>query len=283
LAALIIWMGIGVVNNSSREFEALLNISDYVYKFPWHRVAEPYRQAAQPGDVLILSMPDNAGRLASSTQAITNFYLNSSGVNSIVVDSLNAPQAQRYQRAMRFVETNNPLRVWLGYSAAASDAGELRALLADENYATCPTGVKLAAAQFELFARSRVCCVPDTPPLMRFGSGIALTAVESFPDEVSEVLPVLVGWSVAEDVSPYTYSVALHIEDGDQNLVAQADYGLPQQAFSCQETQLALDNLPPGEYAVYVIVYAWESGQRLEGEAAEERGERLRLGTFRVA
>jgi hypothetical protein len=173
--------------------------------------------------------------------------------------------------------------VWLGYSEAASDAGDLRALLADDDYTVCPTGVNLTAAQFELYARSRVCCVPDALPLMRFGNGIALTAIE-FPDEVSEALPVLVGWKVADDVPPYTYSVAFHIEDGEGNLMAQADYGLPQQAFSCQETPIALNSLPPGDYEVFIIVYAWESGQRLQGEvlATSEQGERLPLGIFRV-
>jgi hypothetical protein len=95
---------------------------------------------------------------------------------------------------------------------------------------------------------------------------------------------VLVGWSVADTVQPHLYSVALHIVDAGGNLAAQADYGLPELAFSCHDMQIAVEDLPAGEYSVYVIVYAWESGQRLQGEALAtgEQGERLPLGTFKV-
>jgi hypothetical protein len=124
----------------------------------------------------------------------------------------------------------------------------------------------------------------DAPPLLHFGDGIALTNVDPLPDTASVTLPVLVGWSVADSVPAYTYSAALHVLDGDDNLVAQADYGLSELAFSCSETPIDISTLSPGEYSLNVIVYAWESGQRLEGEnvATNERGERLRLGTFRV-
>ena len=104
------------------------------------------------------------------------------------------------------------------------------------------------------------------------------------------LLPALVnvlgqiGWAVAADVQPYTYSVGLHVDDAEGNFVAQVDYGLPELAFACQETQIPVSDLPPGEYTLYVIVYAWESGQRLQGDllADRQRGERLPLGTFSV-
>jgi hypothetical protein len=119
---------------------------------------------------------------------------------------------------------------------------------------------------------------------MRFDPGIALVSADPLPAEVTDTLPLLMGWSVSPTVQPYTYSVALHVDDAAGNLMAQADYGLSELAFSCLETQLDVNGLPPGEYTLNVVVYAWESGQRLAGEdlATGERGDRLPLGTFRV-
>jgi hypothetical protein len=74
------------------------------------------------------------------------------------------------------------------------------------------------------------------------------------------------------------------VDDAAGNFVAQADYGLSELVFSCHETAVDVSALRPGEYTVYVVVYAWESGQRLQGEvvATGERGERLPLGKFRI-
>jgi hypothetical protein len=283
-------MCIGLVSNSSFEFEKLLNISDYVYKFPWHRVAESFRQVAQPGDALVLSMPDGRGSVGFPNWVVSVFYLQNTPVSATVVESL-APgpsPEQRYQEAISLVERDQPARVWIGSDAhsEASDLSVLRTALVQRDYLACPVGLTLPAAQFETFARSPVCCLPgDSTPQIRFGNGIAITGVAPLPDEVTETLPVLVGWSVADDIPAYTYSVALHVDDDRGNLVAQADYSLPEMAFSCQETQIPVNNLPPGEYQLYVVVYAWESGQRLEGEviATGEHGDRLLLGTFRVS
>ena len=89
---------------------------------------------------------------------------------------------------------------------------------------------------------------------------------------------------VADAVPRYTYSVALHVVDEAGQLVAQTDYGLPEQRFSCAPVTVALDNVPAGEYQLTVTVYAWETGERLPGMviATGETGDRLALGRFRV-
>jgi hypothetical protein len=234
-------------------------------------------------------MPDGRGSVGFPNWVVSVFYLQNTPVDATVVESL-APgpsPEQRYQEAISRIERDQPPRVWIGSDARseASDLSVLRTALEQQDYLACPVPLSLPAAQFEPFARSPVCCLPgDTTPRIRFGDGIAITGVAHLPAAVTEALPVLLGWSVADDIPPYTYSVALHVDDGRGNLVAQADYSLAEMAFSCQETQLPLNDLPSGEYQLYVIVYAWESGQRLAGEntATGEHGERLLLGMFRV-
>ena len=99
------------------------------------------------------------------------------------------------------------------------------------------------------------------------------------------MLPVITGWSVGENVTPYKYSVALHVTNSTGDLAAQADYGLPILRFSCFESDIALNDLPPGEYTLQAVVYAWESGERLPGvlTATGEQGDRLPLVTFEIS
>jgi len=80
--------------------------------------------------------------------------------------------------------------------------------------------------------------------------------------------------------------VALHVVSAaGEMMVAQADYGLPEPPFACQATTITLTDVPPGEYKLLAIVYAWESGARLTGTltATGEQGDALPLATFTVA
>jgi hypothetical protein len=88
----------------------------------------------------------------------------------------------------------------------------------------------------------------------------------------------------ALDVPAETYSVALHVLDGDDNLVAQADAGLEALAFSCQRAEIDVSGLEAGTYRVSVVVYRWQDGVRLLGAdaATGESGERLVVDTFEI-
>jgi hypothetical protein len=288
-AALAVWMGVAIVHFSTSPYDMVLDTAVNAYKFPWHRVSLPFRQVTQPGDVLVLSLPDNVGSVDRSNRGLTGFYLPNALVSTTVVESRTPGLAREhpYRAAMNLVTNNHPLRVWIGYAtdSEGSDLSELRTMLSYNHYPVCPAGLDLPAAQFELYARSPACCLPaDAPPLVRFGEGISLTGADPFPEAVTGALPVVAGWSVADSVPPHTYSVGLHVDDAAGNFVAQADYGLSELVFSCHETAVDVSALRPGEYTVYVVVYAWESGQRLQGEvvATGERGERLPLGKFRI-
>jgi hypothetical protein len=241
----------------------------------------------QPGDALVMHLPDGTGSVTSTNQSLTDFYLKGSLVRITMVESMRDEQQQIavQDRALDFARQSP--RVWVGYEASRRPIALPRFEAAlSEDYVACETAIERLPAHFDLYARSPVCCLPaaDATPRLRFGDGISLTSMAPLPAAVSDTLPVLVGWSLAADVQPYTYSVALHVVDVDDQLVAQSDYGLPNLAFSCQETPIDLSGLSPGRYSVYVIVYAWESGQRLTGVdvATGDVGERLLLGTVQV-
>jgi hypothetical protein len=118
-----------------------------------------------------------------------------------------------------------------------------------------------------------------------FGTGAASIEAQVFePLQVTtnapdtRVLPAVIRWSLASDVPPDTYSVALHVNDANDQLVRQADYPL---AAGCRSRELALNGLPAGTYRLYLIVYQWQNGERLAGAAADETpSERVLLTEF---
>lgn len=243
----------------------------------------------QPDDALVLNLPDGANsQVTSRNQTIADYYLSGLSVRAMMIYSTrtDAEQAEVHQTALDFAEPS--LRVWVAYDEANSSPKALPRFEAalSEEYVRCETGIFQPTFRFDLYARSAVCCLPgtDSTPLLQFGDGITLTGIAPLPDEASDTLPVIAGWSVADSIPPHVYSVALHVLDNDDALVAQSDYGLLAVAFSCQETLVDIGGLPPGGYRLNVVVYAWESGQRLTGEVAAtgEVGESLPLGTFEV-
>jgi hypothetical protein len=55
--------------------------------------------------------------------------------------------------------------------------------------------------------------------------------------------------------------------DDNEQLVAQADYGLPNDPFVCRQTTLDLANLPPGMYTLSAVVYNWQTGAQMDSRA----------------
>jgi hypothetical protein len=122
----------------------------------------------------------------------------------------------------------------------------------------------------------------NTAPL-RFAPGIELRSGSPLEIALNQpgdlpVLPVVLRATMAGDVPRGTYSTGIHILNSEGQLVAQADYGLSE---GCQTTDVALGGLPTGTYTVYVIVYNWQTGERLapSGESTVSEGRAL-LGKF---
>lgn len=93
---------------------------------------------------------------------------------------------------------------------------------------------------------------------------------------------VRVFWRPGREIVRGVYSVALHVEDTAGNLVAQVDKPLPdQRPFGCSEFSLDLSRLPAGDYTQYLLVYEWQTGQRLPLDDASQ-AERLQIGTVTI-
>lgn len=150
-------------------------------------------------------------------------------------------------------------------------------------YADCGLFASSPVMAADLFAQP-----PDEAMPYQFGGdmyddGIRMVLVDPLPQTIDDTLRVAVGWQMGSDVPVNTYSFGLHVLDLNGELVAQQDVGLPpQHEFGCQVVHF--DPLPLGEYDLSLLVYAWETGERLDAVNNEDdqRGDHLLIGTFTV-
>jgi hypothetical protein len=286
--ALLLWTGIGFYNNLDWNFNVALQLNGIRgYRFPWHLTINDFLKHSQAGDALILNMPDDLGSVALRNQTLTEYYLGGSFIRATVAEPMQTAALQQQVEGTTMDFADQSLRVWNAFEIddRPQYLPELESRLAD-HFEICPAPLLSSSVQFDLYVKSLICCEPsaDAPGVVRFGEGITLHGFESLPAEISgETLPVVISWRIENRVPPHVYSVALHVLDENGSLVAQADYGLPTSSFSCQQSDISLAGLPPGDYSLHVIVYAWESGQRLSGEitATGVSGDRLPLDQFK--
>lgn len=84
----------------------------------------------------------------------------------------------------------------------------------------------------------------------------------------------LLGWT-SDTIPPGTYSVGLHVLNEAGVLVAQQDFGLPDlRPVACSNTALDLSSVAPGSYRLHLVVYAWQTGERLRASGPDDAMQR---------
>ncbi len=277
---LALWIGAGVWNaydpafiNEQPGTEVALGWEDL------SAVLERVETSATPDDALLFHV-EEPGR-EWLTEPIVDYYAEPLGIRHNQLEEIpGLPPDDDYFRQARDFLDDAP-RVWLVVKPDVPSPFQLaefqRVLAAD--YAAC--GRAYAGSELTLDLYARAPNAAEAP--FRFGDSIGLHLLESLPERVDKTLDVLTGWTVAESVPANTYSYGLHLTDAQGNLVAQADAGLSSEPFSCALVTLDVSALPPGDYAVYALVYHWQTSERLISEAADgTRGDRAEIGRVRI-
>jgi hypothetical protein len=287
---LVVWALVGVWSaiNASPLMVAFNSPSSDTYNnslgnafrtLPWDTLRETIRQRGQPGDVLALHRPDAVW----AVQGVFDYYLHDTPVRPVIMETLSGGETgdEYFRSAQQFID--DAPRVWLAVDKTIPPnfrLGVFQESLA-QGYASCGTVFNLPNMKLDLFVR-----VPpeNNGAMLTFGEGTGVDLLEPLPEMAEGELQVLLGWSIAPEVPPNTYSVGLHIENAQGQLVGQLDNRLPGTGFTCQPVTLSLANFPPGEYRLLMMVYDWASGERLDGHHAGtgEDGDRLMLGAFRI-
>jgi hypothetical protein len=244
----------------------------------WDKLAQTLHRYAPPGDTVIYYLPEPAPYWVYAPVAA--YYLNElpavvepmppwiyapaiasqTAFRLNLIESLVGKSPDAFSDDTAAIIDDLP-RLWMAYSP-----GDLPSPFAQpafeqavaNRFVTCDSVLADPDLQLTLYAQLRF-----AETTFRFGEGIELSLLAPLPQEADQYLPMLLGWSITDDTPRGMYSAAFHIEDEQGVLVAQADYGLPYTNQACQSVSVALHDLPAGEYTLWVMIYDWQSGERL--------------------
>jgi dolichyl-phosphate-mannose-protein mannosyltransferase len=269
-----IWVGAGMWNTVNPDFDR--SLSAMIVPLPWREIRAELQTYGQPDDVVVVHAP----RFNWFRELEIQHYMTGLPMRYSLLEQIPGTQAgdDYYQQSKAYLA--DAPRVWLGEDNTFPASFRLFAFqraLADD-YVPCLSAAPNADMSLDLYRRvpSRTDSLP-----YQFGDGIEMQTVDPVRVLPDGNLSVMLGWKIATDVPTNAYSVALHVVDAQGKLVAQADYGLPRQTYSCTPTQISVK---PGTYTVMALVYGWQTGERMPGLDVQ-RGEsfdRIPIATIDV-
>lgn len=266
-----IWLCAGLWNTFDPAFNRALN----GVTMPWREFRTQLQAHAQSEDLVVFHAAD----FDWYRQLEMDHYLSGLSLRYSLMERISGKQeADDYYDHVREYLGDAP-RVWVGVDQTFAPnfrLGEFRRALAVD-YVDCQAVIDVPDMRLDLFAH-----VPDDEDALpfQFGDDIRMQLLE--PVSVSgNRVSIPTGWYHGENVPSDTYSVALHVIDSAGNLVAQADFGLPPDAYACHTAALTV---PSGTYTLLAAVYQWQTGERLPGMNTQTgmAGDRISLESFTV-
>jgi hypothetical protein len=272
-----VWAGVGLWYSFDYNFWP--GVTDPFWHLPWLELEKEVRRELHPNDTLIFLMPDSPSQRWMH-EPIGSYYLRDEGIEYYFLEAPSALGSEAYtEKVTQYLSGNT--RVWIALDPGQDNgAVDFFEQLIDRNYITCETPSNNATLSLELWARDS----RDELGIFTFDNGVVLTPLGAPPKVVNGNLSMLEGWTVAEEVPPNTYSVAVHVLDSAGALVAQADYSLPPTGSTCVPTDIPVNHLPPGDYQVVALVYNWSSGERslITDPATNAENDQVALGSFTI-
>jgi hypothetical protein len=269
---LAIWIATGVGMVFTPAFlKNLPNTEPRLDRVSLDTTLDVLKQSAQPDDVIVFHV--------AAGDDVLGYYLHDLPVRFKHTDDFWAPEPEYATNVHNFVAEANHVWYVTGPDMPPYYQQDEFFDVLNQEHVRCDRLVDLPGMQLERYAR-----IPAEAGPYQFDEGIRLTLLDPIPESATGHLPLLLGWSLTDDVPRQKYSVGLHVENADGQLVAQSDYGLTVESFACAASDIALDGLPPGEYTLLALVYDWQTNDRLPAENMDsgETGDRLPLGTIQV-
>lgn len=244
---------------------------------PWYApdlkgLAHDLMPVTQPDDHVLFVGPYNTF-FAEETLLEFAFYGDDAHDVEIISDTYTMTDAFLLDQVRQAADGAD--RVWLTYEQAVRNwrMGMIETdVFAAEGWADCgtvPGNQPMAATLYQrpVLTSDALTFTSDTGDT----ASVALTA----PLRVQENrLAIQMAWSLS---AALPLSAAVHLDDANGTFVAGQDIGLTPDTFGCALSSLALDELPVGDYSAYLVVYDWQTGERLTTQATT----RLPIGTIR--
>jgi hypothetical protein len=269
-----LWLIVAVWGSFSSFNDVLFGEENQRYfriHLPWHVMANDLRAEVQEGDIIAFSVPQNS----QPVSGVFEYYMRPLNVDVAIMEwwtNDETPVSEFQAHADAY--TQNAMRLWLGQETDQPTGEWLTEFqqVIDPNFVACNTSIELEGLRAELYARAPQCCHPPLEADNRvysFGNSVALTYAQTGISD--ENLHMLMAWQGGDTLPPYQYSVALHVTPAGENVAptAQTDYGMPLDEFACRAADIPLTDLPDGNYELRVIVYNWQTNERLQTETGD--------------
>ncbi len=169
--------------------------------------------------------------------------------------------------------TADAATLWIahGNSSDHADARLIEGLMQDIEFSPCADWH--AEPRFSIRPFARV-------PRMAGAQGVTVASrLHTTPTVASAWLSL----AIPPDTAADTYSVGVHLLNAAGQLQAQQDFPLPPTGQQCRLIEVPLNTLPPGEYSAQVVLYEWQSGERVRFNNADgQNSDLIRLGSVFV-
>jgi hypothetical protein len=147
---------------------------------------------------------------------------------------------------MREATAANYKRIWWGVNEDIhidENLALMASILDEKGYIYCQNYLDDPLLSLNLYVRSSAFC-PGGEPLYTFGEFFTLTQVDYVKD--TGTLWLYTGWETSSATPPNTYSVAFHMFDNRDDLVAQGDvgFGTADGPYTAMEVSLDVRTLP---------------------------------------
>jgi hypothetical protein len=253
LGVIGLW-GVGYYTNDDfRE-----NIAGPGWFLAWDQFAATVQPDARPTDLMALHLPDR--QEGWTHEIVQRWYMQPIAGDDALVLYTRTMDDNAYAEQARGLDA---ARVWYAYDPSwLPERGWIYENALKERYVECSEPLNNADLRVRLYYR-----FPTAVPPIVFDAPTAPIGLH--PLEVrahNGTLEAVLAWDVPAEVPAYTYSVAIHGLDDSGALTAQADVALPMSGGrGCTTAHLP----SAGVAALWVRVYAWETGQRLPLNGAD--------------
>lgn len=274
---LAVWLVLGFIKTWDNDYR--LGINGPGAFAAWDVTAEALANRAESGDWVVLHLPEYT-RYQPYHAPIADYYLRHLGgldVQTTAIESLQLqPDVDYIREGMNRPPTDG--RFWYARDMAhiPERFGVFERVL-DDTYLHCGTFERTPSLWLDLY---------HAPLDMENAVGtfderqITVAPLSDMSVSRDGILQVALGWRIADSIPPHTYSYALHVMDGDGALLAQIDAALPPVGDACRAHEIDMRTLPDGDYTLNLLVYAWETGERLSATGIGQANEQplLELG-----
>jgi hypothetical protein len=154
-------------------------------------------------------------------------------------------------------------RIWYGVNRTLplNETHEAFLALLAEDFIYCGNHINEADLSLDLYARSQSFC-PTNAQITQFGSEFILKAYEQ--SVTAGQLHLKLAWELGAGIPADAYSLGVYImPHGVTDLLSQTDRGFPLERHVLMDIELALSDLPAGEYDLWLAVYNWQTAERL--------------------